>query len=383
MTKEKYLKDRQALITEAETLVNEGKIEESKKKRAEIEKLDADFEAAATEAANIRALSDAAPASAPAGLPVVENSPQAVDADVYKTAWLKNLLGREMTAEEEETLTSITSASTSAGAAIPAPMQDEILTKLKQQAPMLEEITLLHVEGYVKYAVEGVVADATIHDEGAAITPDADTLVEVTLGGYEIVKQVQISETVKTMAIPAFERWLVDMLVEKIAKAITGYIITGTGSSQPQGIDKVATWGATNSVTVAKAASTTAANVRALIGLLPGGYDANAKFLMSKRTLFTEFMPLQDNSKNSIVTSEGKNYFVYGYPVILDERVTLGEAYLGDIKTIVGNLPQSIQVKGGYDVGTNSYKFNGVAMFDSKAPITDAFVKLVKATTTT
>ena len=89
MTKEKYLKDRQALITEAETLVNEGKIEESKKKRAEIEKLDADYEAAATEVANIRALSDAAPASAPAGLPVVENSPQAVDADVYKTAWLK------------------------------------------------------------------------------------------------------------------------------------------------------------------------------------------------------------------------------------------------------------------------------------------------------
>ena len=303
-------------------------------------------------------------------------------ADVYKTAWLKNLLRREMTAEEEIALTSVTSASASAGAAIPEPMQDEILTKLKQQAPMLEEITLLHVEGYVKYAVEGVVADATIHTENAAITPDADTLVEVTLGGYEIVKQVQISDTVKTMAIPAFERWLVDMLVDKIAGAITGYLITGTGSSQPQGIETVATWGAGNSVTVAKAASTTSANVQALIGLLPGGYDANAKFIMSKRTLFTEFMPLQDNSKNSIVTSEGKNYFVYGYPVILDERVTLGEAYLGDIKKVVGNLPQSIQVKGGYDTKINSYIFNGVAIFDSKAPITDAFVKLIKATTT-
>lgn len=377
MTKEKYLKDRQALITEAEKLVNEGKLKESQEKQAEVKKLDADFEAAATEAANIRALSDAAPASAPAGLPVVESGHQAVDADVYKTAWLKNLLGRDMTADEKM---AFTSAPASAGAAIPESMQDEILTKLKQQAPMLEEITLLHVEGYVKYAVEGVVADAKIHAENAAITPDADTLVEVTLGGYEIVKQVQISETVKTMAIPAFETWLTDMLVEKIAAAITGYLITGTGSSQPQGVEKVATWGAGNSITVAKAANTTAANVQALIGLLPGGYDANAKFVMSKRTLFTEFMPLQDNSKNSIVTSEGKSYFVYGYPVILDERVTLGEAYLGDIKTVVGNLPQSIQVKGGYDTKTNSYIFNGVAIFDSKAPIADAFVKLIKAT---
>ena len=33
-----------------------------------------------------------------------------------------------------------------------------------------------------------------------------------------------------------------------------------------------------------------------LIALLPGGYDANACFLMSKKTLFTDFMPLQDKS---------------------------------------------------------------------------------------
>ena len=123
-----------------------------------------------------------------------------------------------------------------------------------------------------------------------------------------------------------------------------------------------------------------AANVQALIGLLDGVYDANAKFLMSKRTLFTDFMPLQDNSKNKIVTVEGHNYYVYGYPVMLDDNVTVHEAYLGDFKKIVGNLSQNITVKSDFDITTNSYRYLGVAMFDSKIADSEAFVKLVKAT---
>ena len=162
--------------------------------------------------------------------------------------------------------------------------------------------------------------------KNAAITPAADTLTTVTLSGYEIVKLVQISDTVMTMSIAAFESWIVDMLAEAIARKVEDFFINGTGTSQPKGIDKANTWGATNSVTVGASASLTAANVQTLIGLLNAGYDRNAKFVMSKRTLFTDFMPLQDNSKNHIVTVQGNNYFVYGYPVLLSDYVKEHEA---------------------------------------------------------
>lgn len=295
----------------------------------------------------------------------------------YRSAWLKNLRRLPLTDAEKR---AYANASGKGAEVVPTQTANEIISKVKKLAPMLNEVTLLHVKGAVKFVVEGTNNDAAIHTENAAITPAADTLTTVTLSGYEIVKLVQISDTVMTMSIAAFESWIVDMLAEAIARKVEDFFINGTGTSQPKGIDKANTWGATNSVTVGASASLTAANVQTLIGLLNAGYDRNAKFVMSKRTLFTDFMPLQDNSKNHIVTVQGNSYFVYGYPVLLSDYVKEHEAFLGDFKKVCANLAESINVKNAYDIDTNSYKYSGIAIFDCQPAIGEAFVKLVKAT---
>lgn len=295
----------------------------------------------------------------------------------YRSAWLKNLRRLPLTDAEKR---AYANASGTGAEVVPTQTANEIISKVKKLAPMLNEVTLLHVKGAVKFVVEGTNNDAAIHTENAAITPAADTLTTVTLSGYEIVKLVQISDTVMTMSIAAFESWIVDMLAEAIARKVEDFFINGTGTSQPKGIDKANTWGATNSVSVGKDANLTAANVQTLIGLLNAGYDRNAKFVMSKRTLFTDFMPLQDTSKNHIVTVQGNNYFVYGYPVLLSDYVKEHEAFLGDFKKVCANLAESINVKNAYDIDTNSYKYSGIAIFDCQPAIGEAFVKLVKAT---
>lgn len=294
----------------------------------------------------------------------------------YRSAWLKNLRRLPLTDAEKR---AYANASGTGAEVVPTQTANEIISKVKKLAPMLNEVTLLHVKGAVKFVVEGTNNDAAIHTENAAITPAADTLTTVTLSGYEIVKLVQISETVMTMSIAAFESWIVDMLAEAIARKVEDFFINGTGTSQPKGIDKANTWGATNSVSVGASASLTAANVQTLIGLLNAGYDRNAKFVMSKRTLFTDFMPLQDTSKNHIVTVQGNSYFVYGYPVLLSDYVKEHEAFLGDFKKVCANLAESINVKNAYDIDTNSYKYSGIAIFDCQPAIGEAFVKLVKA----
>lgn len=223
---------------------------------------------------------------------------------------------------------------------IPTQTANEIISKVKTLAPMLNEVTLLHVKGAVKFAIEDTNNAAAIHTENASITAAADTLTTVSLSGYEIVKLVQISDTVMTMSITAFESWIVNMLAEAIARKVEDLLINGTGSSQPKGIENANTWGATNSVTVAKTGALTAANVQTLIGLLPSGYDRNGKFVMNKKTLFTDFMPLQDNSKNHIVTVQNNAYFVYGYPVLLSDYVADHEAFLGDFKKFARTLPK-------------------------------------------
>ena len=294
----------------------------------------------------------------------------------YRSAWLKNLRRLPLTDAEKR---AYANASGTGAEVVPTQTANEIISKVKKLAPMLNEVTLLHVKGAVKFVVEGTNNDAAIHTENTAIKPAADTLTTVTLSGYEIVKLVQISDTVMTMSIAAFESWIVDMLAEAIARKVEDFFINGTGTSQPKGIDKANTWVATNSVTVGASASLTAANVQTLIGLLNAGYDRNAKFVMSKRTLFTDFMPLQDTSKNHIVTVQGNSYFVYGYPVLLSDYVKEHEAFLGDFKKVCANLAESINVKNAYDIDTNSYKYSGIAIFDCQPAIGEAFVKLVKA----
>lgn len=292
----------------------------------------------------------------------------------YRSAYLKYLRGAEMTEAEKRAFTV-----SGAGSVIPVETANEIIKKLKDQAPLLNEITLLNVKGNVKFAVEGVKTDAAKHTENASISADGDTLVTVSLNGYEVTKKVQVSDSVMTMSNDAFEDWLTSMIAEMLADKICTLIIKGSGTDEATGVEKANTWGDTNSVTVAAASSLTEANVQKLMSLLKAGYSKNAKFLMSNETLFNDFMPLQNLAKNSIVTERDGVYYVYGKEVMLSEDVAAHEAYLGNFKKYVGNLSEDVTIVSAFDIDTNSYKYLGKAIFDGKTAIGEAFVKLVKA----
>lgn len=304
------------------------------------------------------------------------NKENVLGAAEYRSGFLKRLQGLDLSDVERRALTT---AENSVGAVIPEVTQNRIIEKVKQEAPLLAEIELLQVPGGVTIPIEDVVNAATKHAEGATITAAGDKITYVDLFGFEVTKLLTISKSVKRMSIGAFENWLVNNLGKSLASKITNLIINGSGTGEATGIDTI-TWDADNSVEVAAASSLTAKNVNDLISLLPGGYDAGAKFLMSKKTLFQDFMPLQDNSKNRLVVAEGRNYYIQGYPVMLDDRIALHEAILGNFNAgYKGNMPEDINVTSAFDLKTNSFDYLGAAMFDGKPAIPDAFVKLTKA----
>ena len=294
----------------------------------------------------------------------------------YRTAFLKNLQGKKLTEKEERALTTATA---SVGAVIPTQTQDLIIEKVFQQAPLLSEIELLRVEGNVTFAVEADATEANVHIEGATINEDGDVLIPVTLTSYEINKYITISKSVSKMSVDAFENWLVNMISKRIARKITKLIISGTGKNQPTGVEKANTWNETNSVTVAKDASLKESDVTAAVALLPGAYDSNAKWLMSKKTSFADYRPLQDKSKNNVFVKDANTYYVEGYPVMLDDEVALHDAYLGDFKMYAGNLAEDITVETGRKLQNNTLEYLGSAMFDGKPALGEAFVKITKA----
>lgn len=295
----------------------------------------------------------------------------------YRSAWLKSVRGIELNENERRALTT---GSSSAGAVVPTVTQNRIIEKVSQYCPYLDKIDLLRVPGGVKVPAEGTTADAQTHTEGATITASGDTLSSVSLTAYEVTKLVTISKSVEKMAIDAFESWLVNKIARKIAEKIGNLIVYGTGTNEAQGINKI-TWGATNSVTVAKSASLTAANVQGVVALLNGGYDNGAEWIMSKSTFFTDFHPLMNNSKDNIVTEDNGVYRIMGYPVNFDDRITAHEAFLGNLyRGYIGNMPEDITITSQFVTRENAYDFLGCAMFDGKVQATEAFVKIVKAT---
>lgn len=287
-----------------------------------------------------------------------------------RSVFCKHLLGRELNAEERA---SLTIAPASAGAVVPEEMAMDIIAKVKAYAPVLSDITLLHVNGAVKFAVEGVNNEAGLHAENALIEGSADSLVEVALTSYEITKLIQISASVRNMAIATFEAWLIDSLAEAIAMKLERLVFNGTGSGQPKGINAIE-WDETNSVTASGAV--TAQNVYDLFAKLKDG--RNAKCYMSRASLFGSFLPLRDSAKHELVTREGENYYVLGAKVELTDA--LGKSViLGNMKKYVANLAQDINVVSQFDIDTNSHKYLGVAGFDGKPAVEEAFAKLIVA----
>lgn len=84
----------------------------------------------------------------------------------YRSAWLKNLRRLPLTDAEKR---AYANASGTGAEVVPTQTANEIISKVKKLAPMLNEVTLLHVKGAVKFAVEGTNNDAAIHKENAAI----------------------------------------------------------------------------------------------------------------------------------------------------------------------------------------------------------------------
>lgn len=299
-----------------------------------------------------------------------------LDTPEYRSAYLKRLQGKELNEVEKRSI-----AATNVSGAIPTETYNQIISKIKQTVPLLDEITLLHVAGNVNFAIEGTNNAASLHTENGQVTPAEDTLVTVSLAGYEIIKIVRISATVQTMTIGAFETWLTDQLAESVARVIENYIINGTGVSQPKGIDYANTWTDTSNAVAFASATPTYAELCELVGYLPGGYARNAKWLMNHKTFWGKIQAIRDDGKAPIVQKDGNEYRILGFPVRFSDYVADGDMFLGDLKKVVGNLSQDIKVDSSAASGFiyNAIDYRGTAIFDCDIALGEAFVKGAKS----
>lgn len=283
----------------------------------------------------------------------------------FRTAWAKNLMGQELSEIEKR-------AYDQAGAAIPTEVANQFFEKMKKLAPMINEITLLRVAGNVKFYAEGVRNTAGKHTENAEVASAEDTMVSVTLGGFEFMKVISISKSAKAMSVSAFEKWIVDMLAGDIARAIDNYII----NDETNGIAAIKFVADENQIEAT--ATYTYKNIMDVIALLPAAYDAEAKFLVNKKVLWSDIRGIVDSNKRPIFDPESKT--LCGYPVIEDDNVATAnkDLYLGRWLDVVGNLSEDITVESNANSGftRGAIDYRGFAIFDSKPAKADGIVRL-------
>ena len=299
----------------------------------------------------------------------------ALDSAEYREAFLKNLQGKELTAEERQAVV--------ASAAIPTVTMNKIIGIL-ENTPLVAAVDVTYIPGNVTFPAENTIADASWVAMGTAASDSADTYGSITLGAYKLIKTVEITADVQAMAIDAFESWLVQRLANKIAKAVDAGILNGGGSTSGQCLG-IAVSKSTQDGTYTKTTMKWS-DITKIIGALPTEYHPNAKFVMNRTMFFTKIMGLSTSQGAPVVTlvetQSPIKYNLLGYPVIVDDNCTSGDILFGDFKAYKFNFAQAPEVKSDDSVAfrTGSRVYRALALADGKLGDTNAIVRFIEAT---
>lgn len=256
-------------------------------------------------------------------VPPKEQRTFGVDTPEYRSAWLKNLQGKPLDAEERAAVT--------ASAAIPTQTMNRIIHRL-ELTPMIAAVDVTYIPGNVTFPIEGTVNAASWVAMGSAATDSGDTISSITLAAYKLIKTVEITADVMAMGIDAFETWLVERLANKLSVAVDASIFTGTGSSQATGLLKSGE--ITQTGTFTKAAMTYK-DLLTIISTLPTQYLTNASFAMPRALFYKEVLGITDTNGRPVVVADPQapaKFNILGYPVIVDDNCTADNLLFGDFK---------------------------------------------------
>jgi HK97 family phage major capsid protein len=305
-----------------------------------------------------------------------------LSAPEFRSAFLKKLQGKAISEVEQRALTS---ASNSAGGAIPTVTLNQIVDKLRQFSVLYPRVKVSFVAGNISVAVANAKNASAWKTEGANGTAADDTIASVSLSGYELIKLVEISATVQSMAVDAFEAYITDEIGRQMSIAIENAIVNGSGSGQPTGILSGITWGSGNSVTWASNASVAYDQLVDGLALLPTLYHPNAVFVMNRKMLFSGIRKIKTTTGEPIFTYNAQDSAassILGYPVLVNDYAPDDTILIGDLNYYYINFAKAPEISVSMEAGFASGKitYRGLAVADGKPALAEAFVKISKAT---
>lgn len=398
MNKEKYLAQRNALLEEGQALINAGDFKGFNEKKAEIEKLDNDFENAAREQANLNALRDNAKVTdiQNKGVgqvvgTVVESTTNQISDDLlnsveYRQAFMNHVV-RGAAIPAEFTNSDSNTKTGDVGALIPTTVLEKIIEKLEATGMILPLVTRTAYKGGVSIPTSSVKPVATWVAQGAGSDKQKrDTSGTITFAYHKLRCAISVSFETDLMALSVFETTLINNITEAMTKALEQAIISGSGSGQPKGI-------LTEEVNEGQEIKATTLSYDTLVNAeaaLPLEYEDGAVHCMTKKT-FMAYIGIKDSNGQPIARVNygigGKpERTLLGRPVILCnylksfDTAETGEVFhfLFNFKDYVLNTNYNMGLKKYEDNDTDDMVTKAIMIADGKVVIKDSLVTIKK-----
>ncbi len=339
MTREEYTSKRQEMMNVAQQLVAEGKLEEFKAKKGEVEALDAQFEAEAKAQTELDALNagtkvtpiDKGSVKVPGK--VIDSTSTAIDHDditnskEYRKAFMNHVINGAAMPGEFVNVDANTKT-TDIGVMIPDTVLQRIVQKMESTGMILPLITRTSIKGGVTVPTSSLRPTATWVSEGVGSDKQKKTTGSITFSYHKLRCAISMSLEVDVMALEIFETQFTNEVAEAMVKAIEQAVINGTGTGQPKGIlSETAETG--QNVDIAASAEPTYDTLLDAEAALPLAYENGAVWFMTKKT-FMKFIGIKDDAGQPIARV---NHGINGKP----ERTLLGrQVVCNDYMTSLG-----------------------------------------------
>lgn len=399
MNKEKYLEMRAAMLDEAQNLINEGKIEEAATKRAEIEKLDADFEKTSKEQANLDALNkENDKVTDMKNLSVSEGGLKAVEKIErknpvnYEDVFAKVALQRDLNEDEVNLFNQMnpenvyTHNTTNTEILIPETVIGGIIDTMKELHPILADVTSTRIKGTVKYVKRtGIPAgDADYYDEATPTADEENKFGELTLNGKELSKAVTVTWKLQAMAVADFIPFIQRELGERMGVAKAKAFVKGKGDAKyPQGVVTAIEAEASTPQKVSyKADGLTYKDITAAMAKIKSGYVSGAKIYANNATVWGTLANLMDGQGRPLfipdVTTGGVGR-IFGIPVMEEDAMGDGEILIGNMAAgYKENISEPMKLVTENHAKARTTDFVGYEVHDGGVIDEKAFAYLVK-----
>ena len=353
-------------------------VEDLEARKEEIEALDVELEARRSAAAEEQRRAEEMAAKDGEKLDYLEGRNMekvyTVDSPEYRSGFLKEMLGQELTAEERSATEYVaTTGDTTHGAAyvLPREMLNTIWDLIDEQHSILADITMYRTGTILEIAKRTGITqgDADDVNENAANDDEINEFVKVTLSGKDFSKHVDISYAMQKMSVDAFEAFLTNEIADRLGAALANDVIAQINTDYDSTHNAVSTTSA-NKIAWGDIAGAMATLKNALGGAVVYG---------SRATIYNFLVGMVDTTGRPLYqpnAQAGAEGTLIGCPVKVEDAVGANAIYVGYPKNVVGNTIQDIMIESDRDIKKHVITHSGYARYDAKLIQPASFAKL-------